>query len=80
MPDNTLTVGELLLVISAVVPILQREGLMDASGHFVAGSPSDWSRVASDIENELKKYLMVPAKIDTIVLTLPLLLQLIGVK
>lgn len=78
--DNTLTVGELAIVISAVVPILIKEGLMDASGAFTAGSVQDWARVATDIETELKKYLIVPAKVDQILAILPVLLQAFGVK
>jgi hypothetical protein len=48
-PDTTLTVGEALLVLAAVVPILQKHGIMNAQGAIVSGSVADWISAGSRI-------------------------------
>ena len=78
--DTTFTVGELLIVISTIVPKLQQEGLMDPNGSFRSGTIEDYGRFASAIDAELRKYLIVPAKIGQVISVLPLLLQLVGIR
>jgi len=71
-----MTVGELVVVISNVVPILQKEGIMDAKGNITNNSPEAYASVAADIEAEVAKFVAVPTQVDKVIKSLPLILGL----
>lgn len=74
-------VGTLVRIISEILPILERDGIIDANDDFHAPSPTQWAALAIEIEQVVKKHgVTVQDEVDRIVNGLPLILALVGVK
>ena len=74
-------VGTLVRVIAEVLPILERNGLIDANDDFHDPTPEQWATVASEVEAVLKAHgVTVQENVDKVIQILPLVLSMAGVK
>lgn len=79
-PDDTLTFGEVLMVLLALPPILKRHHILTDDGVIVTATPIEWLNVAAELEGELKRFLRIPANVDQIISALQLVLALAGAQ
>lgn len=74
-------VSTLLLILADVVPLLERDGLIDTNGDFVTPTAAQWTKLATDVNNVLTaRGVKEPAQVAQILTLIPLVLSIAGVK
>jgi DNA-binding FadR family transcriptional regulator len=79
--EDNVELGVVLFVVRDAVNHMESKGLLKTDGKFGTFTPQLDAELVSIIENSLKSHgVVVPAQVDKVLMILPLVLQLAGVK